>query len=60
MQPMGASPSKLEESVPSLIRFLTIVGIIIAAFYGSMFMLATFLEPQQHELTKAVHKIELK
>jgi hypothetical protein len=50
----------LEESVPSLIRFLTIVGIAIGVLYASMFAVATFLEPKPHELTKPVQNIELK
>lgn len=46
--------------MPSLIRFLTVVGVIVGLFYGSMFILATFFEPEQREFTKAVRNIELK
>ncbi len=46
--------------MPSLIRFLTIIGILFGLFYGSMYVLATFLEPEQREFTKPVRDIELK
>jgi hypothetical protein len=45
--------------VPSLIRFLTIIGIIIGLFYGTMFVLGTFFEPEPRELTKSIRNIEL-
>jgi len=46
--------------MPTLIRFLTIVGLIIGLFYGSMFVLANFFEPKPRELTKTVHDIKIR
>jgi hypothetical protein len=39
---------------------LTIVGLLAGLFYGSMFVLATFFEPTQHELTKSVRNVKIK
>ncbi len=46
--------------MPTLIRFLTIVGLIAGLFYGSMFVLANFFEPQQHEMTKSIRDVKIK
>ncbi len=46
--------------MPSLLRFLTIVGLLIGLFYGSMFVLATFFEPNQHEQTKSIRNVKIK
>jgi hypothetical protein len=40
--------------MPTLIRFLTIVGLIVGIFYGSMFVLANFFEPERREMTKSI------
>ncbi len=45
--------------MPSLIRFLTIVGVIAGIFFGAMFMLATVFEPEERELT-AVRTLKVK
>jgi len=49
-----------EAAMPSLIRFLTVLGLLAGLFYGSMFVLANFFEPQQHEMTKAVKDVKVK
>jgi hypothetical protein len=46
--------------MPTLIRFLTIVGVLIGVFYGSMYVLANFFEPHERELTKTVRNVKLK
>ena len=46
--------------MPTLVRFLTIVSLLIGLFYGSMFVLANFFEPHSRELTKTVHDIKLR
>jgi cobalamin synthase len=49
-----------EAAVPTLLRFLTIVGILVGLFYGSMFVLANFFEPQPHEMTKSIRDAKIK
>ncbi len=46
--------------MPTLLRFLTIVGILIGLFYGVMFIAANFLEPQQQEMTKSIRDAKVK
>ncbi|ADP71809.1 hypothetical protein Rvan_2594 [Rhodomicrobium vannielii ATCC 17100] len=46
--------------MPTLLRFLTIVGLIAGLFYGSMFVLATFFEPSPHEMTKSIRDAKIK
>ena len=46
--------------MPTLLRFLTIVGILVALFYGSMFVLANFFEPQPQEMTKSIRDAKIK
>jgi hypothetical protein len=40
--------------MPSLFRFLVIVGILAGLGYGAMLALATLIEPQQREMTVTV------
>ncbi len=40
--------------MPTLIRFFTIVGLLVGLFYGTMFVLANFFEPQPREMTKSI------
>jgi hypothetical protein len=49
-----------ETVMPTLLRFLTAVGVIAGLFYGSMFVLANFFEPQQHEMTKSIRDVKVK
>ena len=46
--------SKDRSSVPSLIRFLLLLGALAAVGWGSMLALATFVEPEQREMTQVV------
>ncbi|MGO9173621.1 MAG: histidine kinase [Rhodomicrobium sp.] len=46
--------------MPSLLRFLTVVGLLAGLFYGSMFVLANFFEPQQREMTKSIRDVKIK
>lgn len=41
-------------ALPSLIRFLAILGVLAAVAFGAMLALVTFVEPQQREMTQAV------
>ena len=37
--------------MPSLIRFLLVVGVLIGLVYGAIFALASFIEPTPREMT---------
>jgi len=40
--------------VPSLIRFLFVVGILVGLVWGGMLALVTFVEPQPREMTQTI------
>ena len=40
--------------MPTLFRFLVIIGVIVGIVYGAMFALATFVEPKKGEMTVRV------
>jgi len=40
--------------MPSLLRFLVIVGILAGLAWGGMQTLVTFVEPQQREMTQTL------
>jgi hypothetical protein len=46
--------------MPSLIRFFTVIGLLAGLFYGTMFVLANFFEPNQHEMTKSIRDAKVK
>ena len=37
--------------MPSLFRFLTVIAIIAAAIYGTLYALANFVQPKPREMT---------
>jgi hypothetical protein len=43
-----------ENRVPSLIRFLLIIGVLAGLVYGGMIALVTFVEPQPREMIQAI------
>jgi hypothetical protein len=43
-----------ECNVPSLFRFLIIVGTLVALVYGGMLALVTFVEPEPREMTQTL------
>lgn len=45
--------------MPSLFRFLTVVGTLVAVVYGTLYILATKFEPSPREVTKSVPGIKL-
>jgi hypothetical protein len=45
---------QLENRVPSLIRFLFIVGVLAGLVYGGMIALVTFVEPQPREMIQGI------
>ena len=46
--------SKPVDAMPSLIRFLTVVGIIAGVIYGVIFSLANFVTPKPREMTVTI------
>jgi hypothetical protein len=40
--------------MPSLFRFLTLVGVLGGLVYGSMFMLATWFDPKPREISVTI------
>jgi hypothetical protein len=40
--------------MPSLIRFLVLVAVIVGLIYGGIFALATFFDPEPREITVTV------
>jgi hypothetical protein len=40
--------------MPSLFRFLTVVGIIAGVIYGAVFALANFVNPKSREMTVTI------
>jgi hypothetical protein len=40
--------------MPTLFRFLVIIGVLVGIVYGAMFALVTFVEPGKGEMTVRV------
>lgn len=40
--------------MPSLFRFLVLVGILAGLAYGAMFALVTFVQPQPRDMTQTL------
>ncbi|HWG04477.1 MAG TPA: histidine kinase [Beijerinckiaceae bacterium] len=40
--------------MPTLFRFLFVVGVLAALVYGAMLALVTFVQPQPREMTQTV------
>lgn len=40
--------------MPSLFRFLTVVGVIAGVIYGAVFSLANFVNPKPREMTVTI------
>ena len=40
--------------MPSLIRFLLVIGILVGAVYAGIFALATHIKPQQREIVVTI------
>lgn len=46
--------------MPTLTQFLMVVGLIAAVAVGSLYVLATFFEPQPSEVTKPVYGVKVR
>ena len=40
--------------MPSLFRFLTLIGVLGGLIYSAMYMLATFADPKPREITVSI------
>ena len=50
----GARGPQAERPLPSLFRFLLVVGMLAGLVWGGMIALVTFVEPTPREMTQAV------
>jgi hypothetical protein len=48
------------DKMPSLVRFLVVVGALTAAVAGGLYVLATQFEPAQQEVTKPVPNVKIR
>ncbi len=46
--------------MPSLFRFLIIAGALSAIMLGGLYMAATYLEPEQREVSKSVPGVKIR
>jgi len=46
--------------MPSLIRFLVLLGTLVGLVVGGLYALATFYEPPQSEVVKSVHGVSIR
>lgn len=46
--------------MPSLFRFLFVVGVLCAAVYGGLYVLAVFFEPVPRETSTAVPGVKVR
>ncbi len=46
--------------MPSLIRFLVITGILVAAVYGGLYVMAVFFEPVPKETSTNVPGVKIR
>jgi hypothetical protein len=51
---VGGDAAPRAASMPSLLRFLTVIGIIFGIGYAAIYSLATFIDPKPREITITV------
>ena len=45
--------------MPSLLKFLTLIGVLAGIGFGTMFALAEFIEPEQSEVTYKIQNRDM-
>ena len=50
----GGFSNLWDNRLPSLVRFLLIIGVLAALAWGGMYALVTFVEPQPREMTQTI------
>lgn len=53
-RPLKPPPQDPSAAMPSLFRFLMLVGLLGGLAYGAMFSLATMFEPKPREITVTI------
>jgi hypothetical protein len=46
--------------MPSLFRFLTVVGVIVGVLYAGLYAAAILLEPEIREISKPVYGVRIR
>lgn len=46
--------------MPSLIRFLIVLGVIGGVFYGTFYVLSEYFEPEQKQMTKTLRGVKVR
>ena len=46
--------------MPTLFRFVVIVGAVVGVAYWSMFVLATYFEPSQKEVVQSIGTVKIR
>ena len=46
--------------MPSLFRFIAVVGVLGAVIYGGLYLLATRFEPQPQEVTQPIGSVKIR
>ena len=46
--------------MPTLFRFIVIVGLLVAAGYGGLYLLATRFEPNPQEVTYPIGNVKIR
>ncbi|MEZ5925638.1 MAG: histidine kinase [Hyphomicrobiaceae bacterium] len=46
--------------MPSLFRFLAVLGVVVGVLYGSLFAASLFLEPELREISKPVYGVRIR
>jgi len=55
----GLAGESQEQSMPSLFRFLAVVGILGGLLYGAIYALATYVNPEMREITVTIPRDRL-
>ena len=46
--------------MPSLFRFLAVLGVVVGIFYAGLYAASIFLEPEVREISKPVYGVRIR
>lgn len=46
--------------MPTLFRFLTVIGILAGALYGGAYLVSTYYEPEPQETSKVIPGVKIR
>jgi hypothetical protein len=46
--------------MPSLFRFLAVVGAVVAVTMGGLYVLSEYFEPESREISRPVHDVKIR